>query len=175
MDFNDERRKFLQFAGTGAALSLAGCNALQNDDQESNGGQQPSQSQPTDSGDGTATVTVAIQVDQQQLQQRQSEIQSALESGNISRSEAQKRYRTAQSELRSTAASEFEERVQSNSKLTIQNAVRDLGVFLVSGDPAALIDSLSFAEVSALLAEAVFQRAQRQAQAGGTGTPTTTG
>ena len=160
MEFNTNRREFLALAGTGTAASLAGCNSLQDS------------SEPTeDASGGRATVTVALTPDQQKLQQRQREIQSELQAGNISRSEAQKQFRTAQNDLRSKAATSFSSRVGSKSNLEIENSIDRLGVFLVSGSAAGLIESLSFDEVNALLSEETFQQAKAQAtQQNGTAT-----
>jgi hypothetical protein len=172
MDFDADRRRFLQLAGTGTAASLAGCSALQ----ETLGSQQ---------GDGTGTetgaggdqrVAVAVQADQQALQRRQQEIRSALSSGNISRSEAQTQYRSAQEDLRSEAVASFAERADSNADLTVADSIDRFGLVLVGGSPAALLGTLSSAEVNALLPQATFQQAKSQAQQRpqrGNGTSTT--
>ncbi|WP_338738571.1 hypothetical protein [Haloplanus salilacus] len=63
-----DRRRFLQLAGTGTALSMAGCSAIS---EQIDGG---------DGGDGgaaePATVTLGVQPDEQSMQELQSEIQS---------------------------------------------------------------------------------------------------
>ena len=157
MEFDSERRRFLELTGTGTALSLAGCSALQN--QEATG---------TDTGEGGSgengrkRVAVSTPANQQQLRQRQQKIQSELSSGNISRSEAQKRYRTAQRELRSNAISSFRERASSMPNLKVIDSIPRFGVLLVAGTPAALIRTLSFKPVNALLPADTFQRAKTQ-------------
>lgn len=163
MDFDTDRRRFLELAGTGTALSLAGCSALQN-------GANSQESAQT--GDGTAggssggeqRVAVAAQADQQKLQQRQQEIQSELSSGNISRSEAQQQYQTAQQKLRTNAVESFRERVNSNPNLSIVNTIDEYGILLVSGTAGALIQSISFDVVNALLPKNTFQQAKSQLQ-----------
>lgn len=190
MDFTPNRRRILELAGTGTALSLAGCSALQNpsddstdpqgtpDAQETDDPQETTESRTDDRGtsrDGTetpadgspggdATVTVAVRADQQILQQRQQEIQSELEAGNISRSEAQQRARRLQFELNIQAAASFQQRASSMPGLTVEDSIGQFGVLLVSGSTAALIDSLGFAEVNALLEDATFQRVKSRAQ-----------
>lgn len=149
MEFDTGRRRFLEIAGTGAALSLAGCNAQQTDGETTG---------TTGSG---ATVTVAVQPDQEQLQQREDEIRSQLESGNISQTEAQEQFRTAQSELRSAAVSSFEEQA-AESGLTIEDSIEQFSVLLVSGPATALIDALSFEMVNGLLPAETFQQAKDQ-------------
>lgn len=178
MDFDTDRRGLLKLAGTGTAASLAGCGALQ--DQSQNDDPTGTGTAGAD-GSGQQRVAVSTPANQQALQQRQQEIQSALSSGNISQAEAQKRYRTAQSELRSAAVDSFRDRAESLSGLTIVDTIEQFGVLLVAGTPAALIRTLSFDSVNALLPEATFQQARTQAQAqqqgnateasGTTGTP----
>lgn len=174
MDFDTDRRRLLKLAGTGTAASLAGCGALQsqNDDPTGTG---TAGADGTADGSGRQRVAVSTPADQQALQQRQREIQSALSSGNISQTEAQRRYRTAQSELRSAAIDSFRERAESLSGLTIVDAIEQFGVLLVAGPPAALIRTLSFDSVNALLPEATFQRARTQAQQQGNATTETSG
>ena len=149
MELDTGRRRFLEIAGTGAALSLVGCNAQQTDGETTG---------TTGSG---ATVTVAVQPDQEQLQQREDEIRSQLESGNISQTEAQEQFRTAQSELRSAAVSSFEEQA-AESGLTIEDSIEQFSVLLVSGPATALIDALSFEMVNGLLPAETFQQAKDQ-------------
>ena len=173
MEFDSERRRFLELTGTGTALSLAGCSALQNQ-----GATETNTTEGTSGENQRQRVAVSIPADQQQLQQRQQEIQSKISSGNISRSEAQKRYRTAQQELRSNAVSSFRERASSMSNLTIVDSIAQFGIVLVAGTPTALIKSLSFDLVNALLPANVFQQAktqfQQQQQQNSTATTTST-
>ncbi|MDS0300357.1 hypothetical protein NDI76_16545 [Halogeometricum sp. S1BR25-6] len=166
MDFETDRRQFLELAGTGTALSLAGCSALQDD-----AAQQTTTTGAGESGDGSRRVAVTVQPDQQKLQQRRQEIQSELSSGNVSRSEAQQQYQTAQQELLTQAVDSFRQRADSTSNLSVVGAVEQFGIILIAGAPAALIDSLSFETVNALLPQETFQQAKSQAQQGsGTGT-----
>ncbi|ELZ31300.1 hypothetical protein C474_08342 [Halogeometricum pallidum JCM 14848] len=169
MEFETDRRRFLELAGTGTALSLAGCSALQDDaaSQTTTTGAGES----SESSEGSRRVAVTLQPDQQKLQQRQQEIQSELSSGNVSRSEAQQQYQTAQRELLTQAVESFRQRADSTSNLKAVGAVERFGIVLVAGSPAALIDSLSLSMVNALLPQKTFQRAKSQAQQGtGTGT-----
>lgn len=168
MDFDTGRRRFLELAGTGTALSLAGCSALQGE----------TASQTTASGTEAAAasgetqrVTVALRADQEALQQRQQEISSELRSGNISRTEAQQQFQTAQQELLSNAAASFTDRVESTEGLAVVDHVEQFGVFLVEGPAASVLDTLSFGSVNALLAASRFQQARQQATGTGTGTP----
>lgn len=173
-----DRRRFLTLAGTGTALSLAGCPGLQGDTEPDSDGQtsttEPSTAQetpgtgtastPDDTGGGTETVAVAVQPDQQQLRQRRQQIQSELQAGNITRSEAQQQLQTAETDLRQQAIASFRERATSAESLTIVDTVDQFGVLLVSGSATSLIGTLGFSSVSALLPERTFQQAKAQAQ-----------
>lgn len=158
MDFDTGRRGFLQLTGVGTAASVAGCNALPNAAQSE---ATPEQDTATDAT--AMTVTVAIEADQEKLTERRKEIQSELQNGNISRREAQQQYQKVQTKLRKEAATAFATRVESNGDLRIEDDVAKYGVFLVTGPAPSLIESLSFGEVSALLAKDVFQQAKSQA------------
>lgn len=160
MEFDSERRRFLELTATGTALPLAGCSALEN--QATTGTDSPT---TEGSSDGQQRrVAVSTPADQQQLQQRQREIQANVSSGNISRSEAQQRYQTAQQELRSSAVTSFRERAGSMSDLRIVDSLDQFGVLLVSGTPTALIETLSLAPVNALLPADTFQQAKTQVE-----------
>lgn len=170
MEFETDRRRFLELAGTGTALSLAGCSALQDD-----AASQTTTTGTGESSEGSRRVAATLQPDQQKLQQRQQEIQSELSSGNVSRSEAQQQYQTAQQELLTQAVESFRQRADSTSNLRVVGAVEQFGIVLVAGAPGALIDSLSFSMVNALLPQKTFQQAKAQAQQGtGTGTESAT-
>jgi hypothetical protein len=154
------RRQFLQLAGTGTAASLAGCSALSNHQGEGGegggGGAEP------------ATVTLAVQPDQQSLQELQSEIQSQVQSGELDPQQAQAQFQRRRTELTRDAVGSFRNRT-GNVSVSVDNTVAQFGVLLVSGDPAALIETLAFEEVSGLFPAATFEQAQAQA---GTETPT---
>src|SRR6056297_2159665 len=134
MDYSTGRRRFMELAGTGTALSIAGCNALQSGTETTADG----------TGDGGDRVAVQVQPDQQELQQRQMEVQSQVQSGNMSRQEAQQEMQRIQEELTGEVATTFENRVSDESDLTIDDSLDQFGVFLVSGTPSALIGTLSY-------------------------------
>lgn len=162
------RRRFLQLAGTGTAASLAGCSALSNHE----GGDGGSGSESGDgSGGSTAptTVTLAVQPDQQSLQELQSELQSEVQSGELDPRQAQAEFRRRRTELTRNAVGAFRNRT-GNVSVSVDDSVAEFGVLLVSGDPAALIETLAFEEVSGLFPAATFEQAKAQA-----GTATATG
>jgi hypothetical protein len=166
-EFDTGRRRFLELAGTGTAFSLAGCSALQDD--------ASSQAQTTTeagsesggastAGDASRRATVAIRADQQALQRRQQEISAELRAGNISRSEAQQQFQTAQRELLAEEVTAFQDRADSTETLAVVDSVEQFGVFLVEGPATTVLDTLSFDPVNALLPTATFQEAERRAQ-----------
>lgn len=169
------RRRFLQLTGTGTVLSIAGCNARQ-----SNDGSGPGTGSPTSSDADTSpsvaqpegrTAAIQVQPDQQELQQRQREIQQRVQNGDLSRQEAQQEMQSVQQELLGEVAESFESRVSDSPDLRIGDSIDQFGVFLVSGSPGTLIDSLSYEEVGAMFAEETFQQAKSQAEQGAGGQP----
>lgn len=160
MDFTTDRRRFLQLAGTGAAISVAGCNSLQN------GGEQ-STPEANDEIEDTATVTLAVEIDEEALQEEQVKLQQQLANNTINQTEAQERFVSFQSELIAEAISRLEERVQDDPAISIDDTAEQLGIVLVSGTPKALIETLSSDVARGLFPEATFEEAQAQSQTGG--------
>lgn len=160
MEFESTRRRFMQLAGTSATVSLAGCNALQGGD--SDGTETGTALQSQTASAEPATVTVGVEPDQAQLQERQQEIQSELQAGNLTQSEAQAEYRTAQESLIEDAMAGFEERATSDLGLTIDDSVSEAGALLVTGPPAGLIETLSVDSVTGLFPQATFERIRSQ-------------
>ena len=160
MEFESTRRRFMQLAGTGATVSLAGCNALQGGDSDgANTGTGP---QSQSAGGEPATVTVGVEPDQTQLRERQQEIQSELQAGNLTQSEAQAEYRTAQESLIEDAINSFEERATSDLGLTVDDSISQAGALLVTGPPAGLIDTLSVDSVTGLFPQTAFEEIRSQ-------------
>jgi carbon monoxide dehydrogenase subunit G len=167
MPTNTNRRRFIQLAGTGTALSIAGCNALQSDGTPTDGA-------ATDDGSGgevsgNATVTLQLQLGQeaqQQLQRQQLQIQSQIRSGELSQSEGQSQIRETQAELYGDAIDSFQSEIDGNANLTVEDSVESFGVLLVSGTPEALIGALNRDSVGSLYGESTFEQARAQAQQG---------
>lgn len=157
METDASRRRFIELASAGTALSLAGCSGL------TGSAETPTEDASALTDDGTPTVAVALRADQAKLQQRQQSIKSELDAGNISDSEAQQRVKSAREELLSEAIDAFSQRTNSNDALTVDGTVEQYGLLLVSGSATALIEALSFAEVTAIVPEATFSTAKSQA------------
>jgi predicted secreted protein len=164
------RRRFLQLAGTGTAASLAGCNALSQQDGDGAGDDAGGDAEP-------ATVTLAVRPDQQSLQQLQSEIQEQVQSGELDPQQAQAQFRRRRTELTRDAVDTFRNRT-GNASVSVDDTVAEFGVLLVTGDPSALIETLGFEEVNGLFAASTFEQARTQAEtstAGGSDSTTASG
>ncbi|WP_336336836.1 hypothetical protein [Haloarcula brevis] len=160
MEFESTRRRFMQLAGTSATVSLAGCNALQGDTSDGTESGTGPQSQTATAE--PATVTVGVEPDQEQLRERQQEIQSELQAGNLTQSEAQAEYRTAQESLIEEAMTGFEERATADLGLTVDDSVSEAGALLVTGPPAGLVEALSVDSVTGLFPRATFEQIRSQ-------------
>lgn len=158
MDLHTNRRRFLQLAGTSAALSLAGCSAPTPDgtlaDSDGNGAQ-------------IATVTVALEIDQEALQTAREDLVAKVQNGTLNQTEAQEELYATEAELLSDAAATFEERAGNSETLTIEETASEIGVLLVSGTPAQLIESIGHPEVRGLFSAETFEQALAQQQASG--------
>ena len=167
MEFTTPRRRFLEAIGAGTAVSVAGCNALQDQsDAEGDGG----------GGGGERTVAAAVQPDQEALQQAREEIGAQVQNGELSRQEAQQEFQTTRQELLANATDSFEGSVSESEGIAVDDSVSELGVFLVTGESTGLIDLLALDPVGALLSESSFEEAQSRAgAASGTGTETQSG
>lgn len=159
MDATTGRRRFLELAGTGTVLSVAGCNALQSDG--------------TTTDDDIEGRVVAVQVQpgqeaQADLQARQREIQGEVQSGNLSQQEAREEIQTLQQEALAEGIDSFRSR-SDELGVTVEDSLDQFGVLLISGSADSLLDALETDEVGAMFPQETFEEAK--AQAGGAGTP----
>ena len=159
------RRGLLALAG---GIALAGCSGF------GDGGDDPPEPSPDgDAGLGDTapgeqrTVTVAVQPDPGSLREAQSEVISALESGELSQSEAREELARRERELLTDATADAEELIE-GTELTHRESLPEQGVLLVEGTASALLDFLSAPMVNALLSEQEFEvaRQRRNATAG---------
>jgi len=169
MDIDTNRRRFLELAGTGTALSIAGCNAL--DSTETTASTTNTDSTATDDGaaddgEGNTDRTAALQVqpDQEELKTQQEQVSSKLQSGELSRREAQQEMQSIRQTLLADARASFEGRLEDESSLGIDDSLDQFGVYLVSGSAGTLIDSLSYSEVGSMFARETFEEAKSQTQ-----------
>ncbi|MFW6004068.1 MAG: hypothetical protein ACOCPV_00360 [Halodesulfurarchaeum sp.] len=153
MKIDTNRRRFLELAGTGGTLALAGCSAPTPE------GTLQDESEP----DGeTATVTVALEIDEAALKAAQEDLVAQIENGTINQTAAQEQLYETERQLLADAASTFREHLDSTNALDEENAATEIGVLLVSGTPAALIDSIARPEVRGLFSAETFEEALAQ-------------
>ena len=150
------RRRALELSGVSAGLAVAGCM-----EQTADG----------DLADDERRATFPLPIDQEAIQAEIRTLQSELQAGNITQSEAQTQLEDRREELAEDARQNAQSEAQSLG-LTIKNDVEIDGrqgiqlYVLVSGAATALIDYVSTDAVNGLLPASVFEqiRAQQQAQ-----------
>ena len=155
MGLDTGRRRFLELAGTGATLSLAGCTAP-----SPQGGLEESE----DTSGTPTTVTVALAIDQATLQETQESLAEKVQNGTINQTEMQEQFYASQAELLTEAASAVTEQAGETETLSIEQTASELGVMQVSGTPATLISLLGNNEVRGLLSAETFEEAIAQQQ-----------
>ena len=157
------RRRFLQLAGTGAVVSVAGCSALDQDAEDPENGDD-------DEGNGeqeTAAefvVTAAMDISDEDLIEAQQEIEQAVEDGELDEEEAQIRAQEVQVELIAEAVAAFESHAEGDDGLQVTEAAEEAGVVLVEGNAEALLDVLTLDEVAGILDEEQFDELQQPMQ-----------
>ena len=136
-----ERRRFLQIAGTGIGASVAGCSDL-----NPLGDDQPSE------------LTALAEPDPEEMQELEME---AMED-EITEEEFMQR----QMELFEDASEDLENRVESedDEDLRIEDTEEGAGVYLVDGSPNVLIDALRSGDISALGGNALYEQIVSQSQ-----------
>ncbi len=136
-----ERRRFLQIAGTGVAASVAGCSDL------------------NPLGDDDASeLTALAEPDPEELQ----ELEMEAMQGEITEEEFMQR----QMELFEDASEDLENRVESEDEedLRIEDTEEGAGVYLVDGSPDVLIDALRSGDISALGGNELYEQIVSQSQ-----------
>lgn len=156
------RRRFVHAAGTGTVLSIAGCNAFQDQDPEDEAGD-------GEGGDDVEVpesgIAVAADVADEELAALEQEINEQVEEGEISQEEAQMEYQERQGELLADATADLEERfAEEESEIEVEESEPEAGVLLVEGEAEALIDSLDDDRVAALLPPETFAEIRQQQQ-----------
>jgi len=150
------RRRALELSGVGAGLAVAGCMEQTDDG---------------DLADDERRATFPLPIDQEAIQAEIQTLQSELQAGNITQSEAQTQLEDRREELAEASRERALSEAQSLG-LTIENDVEiasQQGIqlyVLVSGVATALIDYVSTDAVNGLFPASVFEeiRAQQQAQ-----------
>lgn len=157
MDLRSDRRRFLELAGAGATLTLAGCTAPSPGETLAESDEGP---------ESMATVTVALEIDQEELASVREKLVTEIQNGTLNESAAQTQLYETEAELLSEAASTFEERTRSSESLSIEKQATEIGVLLVSGTPTALVQSISQPEVRGLFSADTYEQALAQQNEG---------
>lgn len=147
MTLGYDRRRFLQFAGTGATASIAGCTdiGLVSDD--------------GDDGDDER-LTAVVDAPQAEIQ----ELYEQLEAGEIDQSELQ----AEAQQLRSDAIEEFEAYAD-DEDVTIEESSDDVdGLYLIDGADEAILGALRSGPLTVLYGseayEIIIEQQQQQQQ-----------
>ncbi|MGQ4555806.1 twin-arginine translocation signal domain-containing protein [Halobellus sp. GM3] len=152
-----DRRRFLGGLGVGGGLLLAGCTEQLSPSDEA-------REQVDEGGDETASGVAAIAaVDQEGMQEEQARLREELQSGNLSREEAQEELVSLQESYLNEAMDALSGTLEAQEGVTVDEEYRSLGAVTVSGDAGAILSVLDSEDVSAFVAKAdVESRVQTQ-------------
>jgi hypothetical protein len=149
------RRSFLALTGTGATAALAGCSALDAPSQTDGDGDA--------AADAAATLTVQIRAEQAALTEFQEELQADVESGNLTRTEAQQEYRSKREELIRDAATAYEDDVADDDAVSVEDAEPAAGLLRLTAPATTFVGGLEDGDLAAILpADYYDQFLQRQ-------------
>lgn len=109
-------------------------------------------------------MTVGVEPNYGQSWERQQEVRSELQAGNITQ-------REAQLNLIEAVTTSFQGRATADFGLTVDDSVFEAGTLLVTGPSAGLVDTLSADSVTGLSPQATFEWSRSQVR---TETPGTT-
>ncbi len=155
---NPSRRRVLAATATGSALSLAGCAALDGDEEDAPEDVEPSadvddEEVPEPEGEAAATVAVDIEA---RMAEREAEINEQVEEGEIDEEEAQMAFQEAQLEALEEATEAIESVVEGLDGLAVLDSIVEAGAILVDGDAIAIVGMLDEDDVAALLSAEEF-------------------
>lgn len=159
------RRRLLQAGAGSAAVALAGCNALGDEDDTD-----------AEADDQYKPFTVAVQPDedeamqvQQEFRLAQQEINQRTQAGELNQTEAQEELQVAQREaqeeleaLQSDAVEAVEDHVDETESLTVEDTLPSEGFLLVGGEADAALELLEHESVGGLLPGEHFEEVQGQ-------------
>lgn len=148
------RRRFIQLAGTGAAVSVAGCAELGSTDDEPDADDGDDEL-PGDGGEIDveldSELTAIVQPTDEQFQALQEEVLAEAEEEGLDQQQIQQRLQEAEQELFVEVGAEFEALVDDDGELSITDATPEQGAFLLDASDERLIETLRAGEVDALL------------------------
>ena len=139
------RRRLLEGASVGGGALLAGCT----DQLDLGSGSGTGDAAQTDAAvDGVGAIAT---VDQEALQQEQVAIREELQSGNITREEAQQQATELREEFIGEAVSALVETVAATDGVDVAAEYASLGAVVVTGEAAPIIGLLNSEDVRALV------------------------
>lgn len=151
------RRRFVQAAGTGAALSVTGYTTLDehNQDEES---ESDRADEVSESGIG-----LVVSPDDEELAELEQEIREQVEEGEISEMEAQMAFQERRAELVADTTEAFENELDEDDEIDVRDSIPEAGVLLVEGDAEALLALLDRDRVEALITAETYAEIEQQA------------
>lgn len=153
------RRRVLEAAAAGTALSVAGCSAL--DDDAGGPEEDPDVEADGDGADapeleGEAAATIAVDIEAR-MAEIEAEINARVEEGEIDQEEAQAEFQEAQIEALEAATAAVEAYAQDVDGLSVVESNVQAGAMLVDGDAVAILDTLDEEDVAALVSAEQFE------------------
>lgn len=148
MDDTPSRRRFLQLTGATATVSVAGCADL---------------NPMSSDGPHADKVTAIVEPDTDDLE----DLEEAVMAGEMDQMEAQEELTS----LAADAIDSFEDRAADDDELvieeseTIQSQMGEVGLYLVDGEPASIIEALTSGAVSQLHGGPTYETILEQQQA----------
>lgn len=147
------RRRFLEGAGLGGTILLAGCA-------EQFGVGDDGQSEAD--GDGLDGVAAIAEIDQQAMQKEQVEIQQQVANGELNQTEAQEAMIDVQETYVGEAVDALTGTIEDADGVEVGETYSSLGAVTVTGEPADVLGLLGSEDVRALVSAA---DVEEQAQA----------
>ncbi|WP_144050418.1 hypothetical protein [Halorubrum persicum] len=158
------RRSFLAMTGTSASVALAGCSGPTTQSQTEGDEGTTADGDEGAAPEGEATLTVQVQGDQEALSSFQEELQTELENGNITRTEAQEELQSRQEELITNATTTFEDSVENADAVTIDNAAPEDGLLRLTAPATTFVNGLEDGDLAAVLPGEYYDQYLQQQQ-----------
>ncbi|MFY4816496.1 hypothetical protein ACOJIV_28055, partial [Haloarcula sp. AONF1] len=135
---------------------LAGCSGPTGQSQaEGNEGTTP---------DGEATLTIQIRGDQEALTSFQEELQTELENGNITRTEAQEEYESKQQELITNATTTYKDSVADADAVAVNDVAPEVGLLRLTAPATTFVNGLEDGDLAAVLPNEYYDQYLQQQQ-----------
>lgn len=150
----ENRRTFLTVTSVSATAGLAGCSDFNFMTQDG---------ENTDNG-VSGPLTIQVQPDQEQLVTLQEELQTEIEAGETTETEAEEELGARRTELTEEAVDTFEETASNDESISVENSESEHGILRVNAPPETLIDHLQNGEIGGILPDAYYDQYLQQQQ-----------